>query len=737
MNVNENPQNPSSTSRIPNLIVSVESRKGGVGKTTAALCLSRLLISRGYAVLFLDLDFTGTNAADIADSPFWLNDVAVVKNGKTADAKSKPCNLLQLFDQGYMSGELIPKFSIQSSSSKNTIQCDLNKINIIGSQIYRTEKEHNCRLMNTDSCIMQPSDLFDKLHSYWLLDFVKQLIEDFVMMARRDKPKIAIVLDNSPGYIGIAPAIHDWLTDLGPIIAKLLFVSSLDKQDILSCNFAIDAVHRLFTRKWNTSRQYMEASKPFGTIDEVEDEEFFLRLANTNHDEGTSSLAFYQIDSANYDNQKDLIILNITDKSEKYLALVFNRVPRAIKKGDVDINFELLYLSDRDFAPIISLLKHGDRLPELKSRMVSYDEYIENQFLYQSMQRKNRSSRYQTNWLRLIEKIAQMEETFKMPLPNTEKDIYENFIIHGPYFQRIGKRIFQVNAIITEARSNMAETGLSHLAPLIHDEWLPGSIIPTFRVTLSTLLRDSRLPFMDMSPFELEDRFDTNEINQISERLYNRLVHGVHELTNNGLIIDELSLEILIGVLSFLVASSLSPRIWHSSIEMELSEFFTGVLTIEITHWSSDSEGLKRKRTLQEFLARESVTKRELRNDKMFRIGSMRFIRNSMMHGEDTFIEFYRSCTSAQARLIDFEADSRFVLQLIRFMVEQNLGKEENDNGNLFPFVRGIAEKVIIEKTLTHREARNRMSHALKTAEYFSEFKAVLSSIFTDWEIEK
>ena len=54
----------------PNLIVSVESRKGGVGKTTAALCLGRILRNKGYAVLVLDLDVTGTNAADIADSPF-------------------------------------------------------------------------------------------------------------------------------------------------------------------------------------------------------------------------------------------------------------------------------------------------------------------------------------------------------------------------------------------------------------------------------------------------------------------------------------------------------------------------------------------------------------------------------------------------------------------------------------------------------------------------------------------
>ena len=42
-------------------IISVESRKGGVGKTTAALNLSNLLVERGYKVLLLDIDITGTS----------------------------------------------------------------------------------------------------------------------------------------------------------------------------------------------------------------------------------------------------------------------------------------------------------------------------------------------------------------------------------------------------------------------------------------------------------------------------------------------------------------------------------------------------------------------------------------------------------------------------------------------------------------------------------------------------
>ena len=53
-----------------NIIISVESRKGGVGKTTAALCVSKNFLEKGYAVLLIDTDITGTNIADCADSPF-------------------------------------------------------------------------------------------------------------------------------------------------------------------------------------------------------------------------------------------------------------------------------------------------------------------------------------------------------------------------------------------------------------------------------------------------------------------------------------------------------------------------------------------------------------------------------------------------------------------------------------------------------------------------------------------
>ena len=53
------------------LFISVESRKGGVGKTTAALNLARLLLKKQRAVLLSDADITGTDAVECLVSPFW------------------------------------------------------------------------------------------------------------------------------------------------------------------------------------------------------------------------------------------------------------------------------------------------------------------------------------------------------------------------------------------------------------------------------------------------------------------------------------------------------------------------------------------------------------------------------------------------------------------------------------------------------------------------------------------
>ncbi len=343
----------------PDLIISVESRKGGVGKTTAAMCLARLLRKRGYAVLLLDLDVTGTNAADIAGSPFWRDDLHIIRDEAQGNPNSgslpPAVNLLTLFDDFFMVGNPVPTFSTQSSA--NHMRVDLEKVNVLGSQIYKTEHHKDEQKAKNDAhresgttIITRPGILFDDLHTLWLLDFVKQITNGFSCVAGGTAGKIAVILDNSPGYVGIAPAIHDWLTDYGPQCGKFLTVTSLDFQDLLACERAIASLHDLYTGKWKTSRLFIEASGQGAEITVSKAQEnFFMRLAAAppkDAPDGMDSLAFYKAGSPTRRGIKNPERLSQQSSFESdttgqkfcgdpatYIGAVINRVPRAVKTG--------------------------------------------------------------------------------------------------------------------------------------------------------------------------------------------------------------------------------------------------------------------------------------------------------------------------------------------------------------------------------------------------------------------
>lgn len=63
-------------------IISVESRKGGVGKTTAALNLADLLLEKGFRVLLLDLDITGTSISGSFKNSYWEEKINPIKDHK-------------------------------------------------------------------------------------------------------------------------------------------------------------------------------------------------------------------------------------------------------------------------------------------------------------------------------------------------------------------------------------------------------------------------------------------------------------------------------------------------------------------------------------------------------------------------------------------------------------------------------------------------------------------------------
>lgn len=213
-------------------IYSVESRKGGVGKTTIALNLAKALARRKYDVLLIDCDITGTPITKAAwNSPFWRSHVVARFKGHPDDGH--PFNLISYYKKYFLKGK---KYDNEAKMHHESLK---GRINLIGSDIY-DEK---------GSLIIDPRDLMDDLHSYWFLDMIKEITKDFCDDSTL--PNQAIVLDNSPGYVGIGKSIRDWLTEDRELNSKFVLVSSLDEQDIESTiSSAIDIRNMKKSQQW-------------------------------------------------------------------------------------------------------------------------------------------------------------------------------------------------------------------------------------------------------------------------------------------------------------------------------------------------------------------------------------------------------------------------------------------------------------------------------------------------------
>jgi len=686
-----------------NFIISVESRKGGVGKTTAALCMSRLLKQFGYTVLVLDLDVTGTNAADIGESPFWESDLNIVKQ------KGDPINLLTLFEQSFLTGQVIPDFSV-NSNLENNMQIELDRVNVIGSQIYKANTEDG----NGETCIERPGILFDDLHTVWLLEFIKQIIKKFKHVVPDDpRSRTAIILDNSPGYVGIAPAIHEWLTDNGPQYSKFLTVASLDAQDLSACERAMYALHRLYTTKWQTSCFFADL-RPENNLDvKKEQEAFFIRLATSSTDFSNDPLAFYKKKGNHTEPQGQLFC----DDPKKYIGVVINRVPRAVKTGIVSYKFpSSKFRNDSPFYRVLS----AENKQGWQDCLVSYDEYIENQFLLPFLYRSHSHMQYQKHGL-----MTRLEayENVLQSLDATK--VKQNLFEHGNLnFKRLHAILIKSNGAVKNARTTIEDDGFGHLSRLIHEEWMPERIIPDFRNALSRFFRKNDLLYYEIKPNEdYADSTNQEEKHWVRDLMENITMEFGHhyQLERKDQIIN-----MFVEALALLVGLSMPSQIRHPSKRNEISSLFSAVLAIELEHFSERDE----KYSLQRFLAQESVEPMEIRK-KFKNFEESKFMHHHMMRKDETgFENFYRACTTAQARLIDIVPDSKFLLSLLRYIVEGEMNEKIS-----FPFVRGIAQDVIINKSVSHEEAESNMSRALRTAEYFGEFELVLKKILRTWGV--
>lgn len=324
-------------------IYSVESRKGGVGKTTVALNLAKALVDQDYDVLFIDCDITGTPITSAAcHSPFWKDIV------KPLALNASGSNLIQFFEEDYLRGGGL------EMGLANLLEVEKGKVHLLGSEIY----DSNGKL------IIDPRLLMDDMHSRWFVEMIIEMADAFCGKSKSDK--CAVILDNSPGYVGIGKSIREWLTSEGCDRAHFLLVSSLDEQDMESTISSAMDIIRLMTTKWEIAYLYDQLVNKKGDsekLDKVLDKEpeyrsFFYSLQEDDHPYPSS--------------------LNNSPRISDFVSVVLNKVPGIYQ--DENIGYKILGTDVPERKNVIEALfplnEHGMPL-----NTIEYDTSISGQFV--------------------------------------------------------------------------------------------------------------------------------------------------------------------------------------------------------------------------------------------------------------------------------------------------------------------------------------------------------------------
>ena len=698
-------------------VISVESRKGGVGKTTAALCLAKLLRDKGWEVLLLDTDITGTNVTEALESAFWEKVTNVVKvresDNKNKKRKEKKCNadLLKLFDREFMAGKCIPSFGNIGKSQKTVLIWQEGMVNVIGSEIYDSEE---------GKLVCKPSVLFDELHAFWFVKFIREICNQFQKEVGRKK-RTAVVIDNSPGYVGIGPAIQEWLTDAGVDRNKFLFVSSLDKQDLTASLEGIELLNSTYLEKWMAAKKLHEQKinkadkNKKETIQEWEEGEmrFAVRLLEDGRsDGGREELDFYLNRGLKpYSNKNERLGDKFKESIRKYQGIVVNRVPRRFKKGwwayriDAEENENSLKLFRSE--------EHwGEVSPDI---MVEYSEYIESQFT-----QGHQVVRSKEDWPRHPEEWEWTLKSARMGIKSCrEKRSKERGSIAEFY-----KRLNEYQQVIDDFLVRLASEPMFVFQKLVRHEWQPRAIGEDLRRWLWRALIREFPPFIKewREPQDIELR--THMMKQIRE-----IVHmEAREVFHKDMQQDSLTWERIVfsGSAALAIVVPNWAVIPEKEIVYELGQIGGKICALEVKHWIKEQKNSKD--SLAMFLAQEQLRDKEMYMEKWFM--DMHLFRHIFMkkRGYIEFGKFYETFAKAQARIIDLDQDVEFLIWLIG----QAAQEERNERG-LLPYIEEVAEKVIVEKRVSHERGMEEFKKGFRIAESLGQFQEVLSKIVAQW----
>lgn len=712
-------------------VISVESRKGGVGKTTAALNLAKLLIdekAKKYAVLLLDADITGTNIANCINSPFW-KDCTKILSKKTRKSKDDRLNLLELFDKHFMAGKHIYPFSTGANDNRKC-EIKLDKVNIIGSQIYNNKSDNK---NGNHYCICSPSILFDELHSFWFVEFLKELCEEFYRATSKQNKstETVIVIDNSPGFVGISPTIHQWLTDIGPERGKFLTVSTLDEQDFISCCYAVNGIHELLSGKHETASQLKNIlpykDKSINAEPEIENMKFFLRLLEENRNKKDSELKYYL--ALNKSDKQYLFI----EEPFRYQNWIINRVPREIKKGLMEHDADRILGSRDDIRDKYELPRRiweqnknvWGEIP--RSHLISYDEYIEWQFLRNIFDVNERHFRdvgrqWHFGFEQFKEKLYSLKRVSLVEIvPYPEKRA-----LPVAAFRELHEFIKKAQQISEEAVNFLNFFGPSYLFRLIRNEWFPEYPFNLLRDTFGLLAREADFPFPRQMEIQFEGHRFSDEYFHEAEYLYHHLNERIYRYIRE----DDLgNMRQLFFAYTYVVIWGTGIVSFRKPFHGKASDFFAMILLVLHENWKKYRKK-HQKPNLQEFLANEKFNEKDFfkPKEKFMEMEHM-FDRYIFRRDRSSFHLFYTALCRAQARVIDLHEDTEFLFYVIQKLLEMK------SKVHVLPYIRAVLEDVIEKKAISHHQGKKQCAKGFAEASYMQEFMETLSLVAKKWEM--
>jgi|GEM_PF-5840349 len=651
-------------------IISVESRKGGVGKTTAALNLASVLLDKKYAVLFIDVDITGTSIIGAYKSSYWKEKINSLKENESNT------NLLRLFQERYLIGEDVPLFS--KVNNENWL-IDTSKINILQSEIYQSSLAEKNNKFECD-----PRILFDELHSYWLTEMLKSICNNFCSFVKNDnsKKEVVIILDNSPGFVGLAKSIHEWLIEIGPDNGKFLSISSLDNQDLQSTLKAIEYIDNSISKK-------KEAIEKLNSIKNGQTD-----ISTISEDIKGLIIKFTTLDN------ESIFKSNKTKLLSNYQALIVNKVPTIITKRTLFYDFNKF----ENIKNTVLELLYTESSSKIRN-YINYDNNIYYQFIEPFLYKKTNKG-HSRSWLK-----EQINKTREMVYDLEESN-------------NILDRIEKCQQSIDNITKLIQSSELKYLTELIEEKWFPKTPFKDLIKNFETVIND--FPFHAMMRIRRDNIYerDNEYIREQVEKIVFRKFKEINFVPDN----------LVIKLIEYLLQNTLSSyEFKNEEIENELGDLFLSVIELQRYQFIEQANKL----SFKQFLATEDIDDRWDMNEKSewFRkIENRRENRRmSMVFEIGNFGDFYNSFCHAQVRLMDLFDDYNFLIDTLELMITENSKNKEI----IFPNINDILNQVIINKSIPHSQAKEKLVEGLYASKYMVDFKNELQSISKEWGLIK